>query len=145
MAAREYTVPDCIKFVEDMEKGDVDSFMTRLKSILASVPYPVSGKPVAVNEQTFQTGCFLVFSLMGQFTQTEVQSAKGRADCVVWTKDAIYVFEFKLDGSAEEALVQIDDKSYAVTYEADGRRIVKIGVGFDRGMCTIDGWKVKVC
>ena len=130
------------KFVTDLREGDVDSFMTRLKSILASVPYPVNGKPVAVNEQTFQTGCFLVFSLMGQFTQTEVQSAKGRADCVVWTKDAIYVFEFKLDGSAEEALAQIDDRSYAVPYEADGRKIVKIGVGFDKETCTIAGWKV---
>jgi hypothetical protein len=117
--------------------------MTRLQSILSSIPYPVYGEPKKVTEQTFQIGCFLIFQLMGQFTQTEVQSAKGRADCVVWTKDAIYVFEFKLDGTAEEAMKQIDDRSYAVPYQADNRKVVKIGVGFSRELCTIDRWIVK--
>jgi hypothetical protein len=67
---------------------------------------------------------------MGQFTQTEVQSAKGRSDCVVWTKDA---------------LKQIDDKGYAVPYKTEKRKVVKIGAGFDRETCTIDRWIVQVC
>lgn len=128
------------KFVADMEAGNVDGFMTRLQSVLGSVPYPVYGEPKKVSEQTFQTGCFLVFQLMGQFTQTEVQSAKGRADAIVGTKNVIYVFEFKLDGTAEEALAQINNKHYAVPYQADGRKVVKTGVGFDRKTCTIDRW-----
>jgi hypothetical protein len=133
------------KFVTDIRSRNVDSVMTRLQSILASVPYPVYGEPKTVNERTFQAGCFLVFELMGQFTQTEVQSAKGRSDCVVWTKDTVYVFEFKLDGTAEEALKQIDDKGYAVPYKAEKRKVVKIGAGFDRKTCTIDRWLVRTC
>lgn len=74
---------------------------------------------------------YLVFKLMGQFCDAEVRSARGRADAVVKTKDYIYVFEFKLDGSAEEALKQIDDKGYLIPYTADGRQLVKVGVSFD--------------
>jgi len=55
------------------------------------------------------------------------------------------VFEFKLDGTAEEVLKQIDDKGYAVPYKAGKRKVVKIGVGFDRNTCTIDRWLVRMC
>ena len=130
-------------FVKDVEKGNVDSFMQRLQSILSSVPYSVYGNPREVTEQTFQTGVFLVFQLMGQFTQAEVHTAKGRADCVVWIKDAIFVFEFKLNGTAEEAVAQIDDKQYAVPYKSDRRKVVKIGVGFEKGKALIKDWIVK--
>ena len=58
---------------------------------------------------------------MGQFTQAEVKSAKGRADAIVKTPKYIYVFEFKLNGTAEEALQQIEDKGYLIPYQADGR------------------------
>lgn len=57
---------------------------------------------------------------MGQFVETEIRSARGRADSVVKTKDTIYVFEFKLNGSAEEALRQIDEKGYLIPYTLDG-------------------------
>lgn len=68
---------------------------------------------------------------MGQFSEAEVRSAKGRADAVVKTADYIYVFEFKLDGSAEQALAQIDDRGYLIPYTVDGRKLMKIGVNFD--------------
>ena len=45
---------------------------------------------------------YLIFKLSLPFvTNTEVRSAAGRADAVVETDDAVYVFEFKLDGSAD--------------------------------------------
>lgn len=131
------------KFVRDIESSNIDDFMTRMQSILSSVPYSVNGEKTLVSEQTFHTGIFLVFQLMGQFTQCEVHSAKGRADCVVWTKDAIYVFEFKLNGTKEEALKQIDDKSYAIPYKCDNRKIVKIGVGFEKDTPVIKDWLVS--
>ena len=56
---------------------------------------------------------------MGQFTEAEVKSARGRADAVVKTPKFIYVFEFKLNGTAEEALKQIDEKGYLIPYQAD--------------------------
>jgi hypothetical protein len=84
----------------------------------------------------FETVVFLLFTLMGQFVQTEVQSHKGRADAVVITEDAVYVFEFKITGgksvkTAEDALKQIDEKDYMGPYRASGKRLVGIGATYD--------------
>ena len=80
---------------------------------------------------------------MGQYVDTEVKSAIGLADVVVKMKDAIYVFEFKFDGTPEEALAQIDSKQYAIPYLPDGRQIVKVGVNFDSATRTIGAWKIE--
>lgn len=77
---------------------------------------------------------------MGQFTDAEVRSARGRADAVVKTKDYIYLFEFKLDGTAEEALAQIDTKGYLIPYSVDGRQLVKVGVNFSKETRNVDRW-----
>ena len=79
---------------------------------------------------------------MGQFTEAEVRSARGRADAVVKTPKYIYVFEFKLDGTAEEALQQIDEKGYLIPYQADGRELLKIGVNFSKTERNIERWVV---
>ena len=79
---------------------------------------------------------------MGQYVDAEVKSAIGRADVVVRLVDAVYVFEFKYDGTPDEALAQIDSKQYAIPYQADERRIVKVGVNFDSATRTIGEWKI---
>ena len=80
---------------------------------------------------------------MGQFVETEVRSARGRADAVVKTRDAIYVFEFKLDGSAEDALRQIKEKGYLIPYTLDGKRLVKVGVNFSKETRNVDRYIVE--
>jgi hypothetical protein len=80
---------------------------------------------------------------MGQFVQAEVRSARGRADAVVKTRDHIFVFEFKLNGSAEEALKQIDEKGYLIPYTLDGRNLVKVGVNFSRETRNIERYIVE--
>ena len=80
--------------------------------------------------------------LMGQFTDAEVRSARGRADAVVKTPKYIYVFEFKLHDTAEAALKQIDDKGYLIPYQADGREVIKIGVEFSAEKRNISRWLV---
>jgi hypothetical protein len=82
---------------------------------------------------------------MGQFIETEVRSAAGRADAVVKTEDAVYVFEFKLDknGTVEDALKQIDDKGYLIPYSAGGRALVKVGVVFDTDARTLGDWRIQ--
>lgn len=77
---------------------------------------------------------------MKQFTNAEVLSARGRADAVVKTPKYIYVFEFKLNGTAEQALKQIDDKGYLIPYQADGRELIKIGVEFSAEERNIGRW-----
>lgn len=124
------------KFVNELEAGDVDAFLTRLQAFFADFSYELSEK----KERAYQVVFYLVFKLMGQFTQAEVRSARGRADAVVKTPKYIYVFEFKLSGTAEEALQQIEDKGYLIPYQVDGREVRKIGVEFSAEKRNISRW-----
>ena len=127
-----------VSFIQDLLKGDVDGCLERTRSFFASIPNDLENK----TEKHYQTIFYLLFRLMGQYVDVEVKSAIGRADAVVKLQDAIYVFEFKFDGTPEEALAQIDSKQYAVPYQADGRKVVKVGVNFNSATRTIGEWKV---
>ena len=123
-----------VKFMRELRSGNVDAFMERLKVFFAGMPYELSEN----TERHYQAIFYVVFTLMGQFVETEVRSARGRADAVVKTKDFIFVFEFKLNGTAEEALKQIDEKGYLIPYTLDGRKLVKVGVNFSKEKRNID-------
>lgn len=127
------------KFIQELETGDVDSFMTRLEAFFADFPYELNDK----TERHYQVVFYLVFKLMGQFTEAEVRSARGRADAVVKTPKYIYVFEFKLNGTVEQALRQIDDKGYLIPYQVDGRQLVKVGVEFNAEERNIGRWLIE--
>lgn len=101
--------------------------MLRLKAFFADFPYELNDK----TERHYQVVFYIVFKLMGQFCEAEVRSAKGRADAVVKTTNYIYVFEFKLNGSIDEAIYQIDNKGYLIPYTADGRQLIKVAASFD--------------
>lgn len=124
------------KFIQELRAGDYNSFLTRLQAFFADFPYELNDK----TERHYQVVFYLVFKLMGQFTDVEIRSARGRADAVVKTPKFIYVFEFKLNGTAEEALQQIDDKGYLIPYQADGRELIKIGVEFSATERNMSRW-----
>lgn len=124
------------KFILELENGDYDSFLTLLQAFFADFPYELNDK----SERHYQVVFYLVFKLMGQFTDVEIRSARGRADAVVKTPAYIYIFEFKLNGTAEEALQQIDDKGYLIPYQAEGRKLIKIGVEFSATERNISRW-----
>ena len=135
------------RFVQDIRKGKVDEFMERMQAIISSIPYDDFPKDkLKLREQNYQTAVYLVFALMGQFVQTEVHCGTGRADAVVTTADSVYIFEFKLsgNGSAEDALNQIQKNGYAERYKADSKKIVLIGSSFDEQTRTIKDWKTEV-
>jgi len=125
------------QFFVAMYRHDIDKALTLLQSFLAGIPYDLENK----TEKHFQTIIYLIFSLLGYYTRAEVKSAAGRADAVCWTKDRTYVFEFKLDGSADQALRQIDDKGYLISYKADGT-CVKVGVNISSQTRTLESWKI---
>ena len=75
--------------------------------------------------------------------EAEVRSAQGRAEAIVKTPRYIYVFEFKLRGTAEEAIRQIDDRGYLIPYTADEREVVKVGVAFDAATRNLGEWLVE--
>ena len=119
------------KFSRSLRDGDVNGFMEQITAFYASIPYDAIPK-THKSEQHYQFIFYLLFALMGQFIETEVKSSKGRSDAIVRTKNAVYIFEFKMDdkATAEDAIAQIENKGYAIPYTADHRPIVKIGVEF---------------
>ena len=133
-----------VQFTRDLRAGKIDEFMQRLKSIMASLPYDTvkkdTDKSIALREHNFQVCIYLVFALMGQFVEVETPSSAGRTDCLVKTEKAIYIFEFKLKESAEDALKQIKEKNYAERYKAENKNIVLIGVSFDPEEKTVKEW-----
>ena len=134
-----------LRFTDAIYQGDVENAMVLLRAFFSGIPYDAEQQ----NENHYKTIFYLVFKLSLPFvTNTEVRSAAGRADAVVETDDAVYVFEFKLDGSADDALKQIDDKGYLIPYSAtlaeDGtpKKLVKIGASFDSEKRTLGEWKI---
>lgn len=113
--------------------------MNRLRAFFAAIPYELNDE----TERYYQTVCYMVFRLLGQFAQVEVASARGRVDMVIDTARQLYVFEFKLSGTgnAEKALKQIDDRDYLLPCTAGNRQMVKIGAVFDRKTRTLGEWK----
>ena len=126
-------------FLEKLYDDDLEGAMVRLKAYLAGISNRLSNK----NERDFQTVFYLIFNLMGAYMRVEEDSAIGRADAVVYMPDAVYVFELKYDGSAEDAVQQIDDKGYLLPFSADGKRLYKIGVNYDSNQRTIGDWIIK--
>ncbi|UTC62757.1 ATP-binding protein [Treponema sp. OMZ 787] len=134
------------EFTKDIRAGNVDGFMERMQAIIAGVPYDNLPKDrFKLREQNYQTAVYLIFKLMGQFVQTEIHCARGRADCIVHTKDSIYIFEFKLmsAGSPEDAIAQIKEKGYAGQFKAEGKKIILIGSSFDEEERIIGEWKTE--
>lgn len=127
-----------VSFIKDLRAGNLIDCLERMRSFFASIPNDLENK----QEKHYQTIFYLLFRLMGQYVDAEVKSAIGRADVVVKLQEMIYVFEFKVDGTPEEALEQINSKGYAIPYHADHRKVIKIGVNFDSATRTIGDWKI---
>ena len=125
--------------MDDVEKGDIDGFMERLQSFLSDCPYELARDA----ELHYQNVLFIVFRLAGLYTQVEYHTSRGRIDIVVQTADYVYVMEFKLDGTAEQALQQIEEKQYALPFAADSRKVFRIGVNFSSETRNIDRWIVQ--
>ncbi|MDR1645837.1 MAG: PD-(D/E)XK nuclease domain-containing protein [Tannerellaceae bacterium] len=126
------------KFVKELMSGDVEGFMTDMRAFFATILYNLNDR----TERHYQLLFYLLFTLMGQFVQTEVRSVRVRIDASVKNADTIYVFEFKIsgNGTAEDALKQIDEKGYLIPYTANGRRIVKVGVEFSFAERGLSRW-----
>ena len=126
------------RFVCEVEDGDVDAFFGRLRSFLADSPYELARDL----ELHYQNVLFILFKLLGLYVNVEYHTPQGRIDMVVQTEQYVYVMEFKLDGTAEEALRQIEEKQYALPFTADRRKLFRIGVNFSEKARNIEKWIV---
>lgn len=134
-----------ISAAEALEDGRLEDFHQQLTSFLSSIPYEMRRKEnEREKERYFHYTFYLLLRLTSSFIlYTEKQNSQGRADCVFETDLYIYIFEFKLDGTAQEALQQIEDKQYALPYATDKRQLFKIGASFSSVTGTIADWDVE--
>ena len=114
----------------------MNSALTRIKTFLGTVPYCDNTN----YEGHYQQLLYVIFSLLGQFVDVEVRTPRGRVDMVIKTPTALYIMEIKLDGTAEEAMNQINVKDYPAKFALTGLPIVNVGVSFDSSTKNFKDW-----
>lgn len=113
-------------FVDAVNEGNPDKFMQLIDSLLSGMPYSEHGNP----EARFEDVIFAIFTLMGFYVRMEERTSNGRIDLKVETYDYVYIFEFKINSTAEEAIKQIHRKEYWLPYRTSGKEIFLIGASF---------------
>ena len=133
-----------ISLSKTLKAGNLEEFHKLLTAFLASIPYSMRRKNDEREwERYFHYTFYLILRLMSLYVvYTEKEQSQGRVDCIVETDKYVYIFEFKLDSTAAAALQQIEDKGYARPYEADSRKLYKVGVNFSSKTGTIDDWSI---
>jgi len=131
-----WSYSSCKKLMAALNGGDVDAAMGAVKLFLTKIPYDLFQK----RENFFQSVIYVVFAMLGLDCRTEERIATGRLDMVVETRGFVYCFEFKLDGTADAALAQIDSKEYTIPWTGRGKKVFKVGVNFDFEKKNIGKW-----
>ena len=124
------------QFVMSLEKGDADRFMQLMQSLMADIPYEL----IRDLENHYQNVMYIITKLMGLYIQAEYRTSRGRIDLLIGTDKYVYIIELKLDGSAEDALAQINAKDYALPFSVDGREVVKIGANVTSETRNLERW-----
>ena len=127
-----------------LRRDDIDEALDIARSFFAGIPYEEGTlKDAPTSEGHFTAMLYVMFSFLNLYVYAQVRTAKGRMDILLKTDTAIYVMELKINGSVDDALQQINDKGYAIPFEADGRKVVKVGINFSTEDRTIKEWKVE--
>ncbi len=124
------------KLTDALESHQLERFFTILSVFFANVPYDIQIR----QEKYYQTIFYLIFKLIGTVIDVEVRTNSGRMDAVIRLPEQVYIFEFKLDGSAQAALQQIVADGYAEKYRLEERPVTLIGVNFDSSSRQMSEW-----
>ena len=131
-------------FYANLYNHDIEAAMKAMQAFFASIPYLEFGEKelddITKYEAYYEVLTYVVFSIFNCRTFTQVKVARGKTDVVVFMRDAVYVMELKMHGTAQEALAQIDSKNYAIPYQAEGKPVVKIGIAFSQETKTVSDW-----
>ena len=128
-----------------LRSGDLEKFKLQLTSFLSNISYRFQRKKDEREcERHFQYTFYLILQLLGKYnTYVEKETSQGRIDCVLECPDYVYIFEFKLNSTAEAALKQIDEKGYVQPYASDKRKIYKVGISFSSETGTVNDFAYK--
>lgn len=132
------------RFWKALKRNDIDLAMQEMQAYLTGIPYVEGFKrklaSAATAEGFYKYTFYLIFSMLNAYTRTQVKCTGGRIDMVAWMPGTTYVFEFKVSGTAEQALDQIDDRSYGIPFQTAGCQIAKVGVKINPETRTIEDW-----
>lgn len=128
-----------VKLRRDLESGQVEEFMKRMQALFAGISYELNFG----NENNVQNALLIVFTLLGMRVDAEFHTSDGRIDILVRTDRYVYIIEVKYDGSAEDALTQIERKKYALPWAVDGREVIAIGINYSTTLRRIDDWQSR--
>ncbi len=132
-----------VEFVRSLAEHNIDRALTLARSFLSSIPYNALRKKEDYNEHYYRTLLLLMCRFVTPYTvRAEHANAVGRSDLLIEMKDAVFCFEFKKKESPEKAIQQIDEKGYLISFEADHKKLYKIGVQFDFELRTIGDWVI---
>ncbi|MCI6559618.1 MAG: PD-(D/E)XK nuclease domain-containing protein, partial [Prevotella sp.] len=128
---------------DSLEAGDLDKFKLQLTSFLSNITYRFQRKDDEREcERYFHLTFYLILRMLSKYnTLVEKETSQGRIDCVLECPDYVYIFELKLNSTADIALKQIEDKGYALPYAADPRKIFKVGISFSSATGTVNDFK----
>jgi hypothetical protein len=136
-----------LKFWRALKRDDIQQAMLEMQAYMASIPYVEGFKKklaeAATAEGFYEYTLYLIFSMLNVYVRTQVKCAGGRVDMVVWMPDTVYVFEMKVNGTAKEAMEQIGEKGYAIPYQTDRSKVVKIGVKFNAETRVPEEWIIE--
>jgi hypothetical protein len=124
------------QFVLSLENGDANRFMQLMQSLMAGIPYEL----VRELENHYQNVMYIITKLMGFYVQAEYHTSNGRIDLLIGTDNYVYIIELKFEGSAKDALEQINNKDYALPFNTTGKQIIKIGANVSKETRNIDEW-----
>ena len=122
-----------------IRRNNIDGALEMLQTYLGTIPYCDNTD----YEGHYQQMMYVIFSILDNYVDVEVHTPKGRVDMVLRTATHLYLFELKLNQSADVAMKQIDLKEYAKRFALCGLPIVKVGINFDVETHTIKDWKVE--
>ena len=117
---------------------DLDGMLRLLQTYLLTIPQCDNTN----YEGHYQQLLYVIFSLLGRYVDVEVRTSNGRVDMVMNSGKSLYLFELKLNKSAEAAMQQINLKDYPSRFALSGLPIIKVGMNFDMERHTIEGWEV---
>lgn len=127
------------KFVTSLRNGDADTFMRLLQSLMSGTPYEL----IRELENHYQNVMYIITRLMGFYIQAEYRTSNGRIDLLIGTDKYVYIIELKFNGTAAEALSQIEEKDYSLPFAIDDRQIIKIGANVSGETRNLEEWLIK--
>ena len=115
------------QLIKALENNNIPEFCYKLEILFSSIPYSIiSGEKESYYHALLQ----FLFSLLSLESQSEILTNNGRIDLALETKEYVYIFEFKLNKSAQIALEQIKDKKYYHRFLDKNKKIILVGLNF---------------